>query len=234
MSASGGSTVELFVEADALYPKYNDIFIQKALDFNPVMGFSRTPNAPLPSIPRTEETEAIRRQEKAFKLEEFLKGVCYWFLRKQLQPQMEIFWGCGGMTALLVKPDGKAPALTIPAGVQKHPAYQSAAKEHDIPGMLQMAGSVQNSFLKKSKEYFGVGWEHRMEYRGLMYVLPKWSSRDFFQQTTEDVAHLFEICDLYVAESPTDRGVILASMQPLDKLIPKIVDDLRTAGCVFS
>ncbi len=235
LAAGGRLQTELFVEAEAIYPDRQEQFIQTALDFNPVMGFSRVPGAPLPSIPKTEDTEAIRRQEKPFELKPFLRGICYWFLRKNPQKQLELFWGWGGMTMLLVKPDpaAQAPPLVVPAGVQKHPAYQSMAQQYDIPGMLSMAASAQSEFLKKSKTYFGKGWEDRLEYRGLLYVLPRWCSQDFFHLPEEEVKHLFEICDLFVTESPADKGVLLASSKPIRPIIHEVVTSLREAGHVF-
>jgi len=235
LAPDGEMVRELFIEKDALYPDRQDVFIQTALDFNPVIGFSRKPDAPLPSIPRTEDIEAIRRQEKPFTLKPFLRGICYWFLHKDPQRQLELFWGFGGMTMLLVKPDpaAKAPTIEIPPGILKHPAFKSALEQVDLKNMLNAASSVQSGFLKKSKEYFGRGWEQRVEYRGLLYVLPRWSSQDFFQLPEEEVKHLFEICELFVTESPVDRGVLVASAKPIRPLVHQVVTDLREAGVIF-
>jgi hypothetical protein len=233
LAPSGELKTELFLEAEAVYPDRQEEFTQTALDFNPVMGFSRAPGAPLSSIPKTEHIEAMRRLEKPFDLKLYLKGVCYWFLFKQVPRQLELFWGFGGMTLLLTKPDPSTATIEIPSGVKKHPAFQSASQQFDIQGMFAAACSIQSSFLKKSKEYFGKGWEHRLEYRGLLYVLPRWSSRDFFNLPEEDVQHLFEVCDLFVTESPADNGVLLASLKPIRAIINEVVRGLRQAGSVF-
>src|SRR5258708_4255914 len=191
LAPKGELKTELFIESEAIYPDRHDEFIQTSLDFNPVMGFSRTPGAPLTSIPRVDDIEAVRTHQRPFELKPFLRGVCYWFMGKQSQKQLELFWGLGGITMLLVKPDpaAQAPPLVIPAGVKKHAAYQSMSQDHDIQGKLDMAYSAQSGFLKKTKEYFGKGWEERLEYRGLLYIVPRWSSRDFFNLPEEEVQH---------------------------------------------
>jgi len=226
---------EVFVETEAIYPDRHDLFIQTALDFNPVMGFSRTPGAPLPSVPKPEDVQPIVRQEKAFDLKPFIKGVCYWFLFKKSQKQLESFWGFGGMTLLLVKPDpaADAPVMQIPSGVKKHPAFQASFNEQETDAMLQAAASANSSFLKKTKEYFGKGWEDRLEYRGLLYVLPRWSSKEFFSLPEEEVKQLFDVCELFVTESPADQGVLVASAKPIRKLVHDAIQALREDGLEF-
>lgn len=226
---------ELFVEWDAIYPDRHDAFVQTAIDSNPLIGFSRAPGGAIPSIPDNDSIEAIRKQEKPFAVKPFVKGVCYWFVKKDFQKQMDLFWGFGGMTVLLVKPDpaAKLPEVVIPPGVKKSPAFQSMTQQNEIPGMLEMAASFRSAFLKKSKEYFGKGWEERAEYRGLLYVLPKWSSQNFFALEGEEVAQLFDVCEIYIAESPLDSGVLLASGKPIRPILHEIVQELQDAGVVF-
>jgi hypothetical protein len=234
LAPNGELQIELFIESDGVFPDRLDEFTQTALDFNPVMGFSRRPGAPLASIPQDEHAQAVRRQEKPFEMKSFLKGTCYHFLIKHPEKQLDLFWGFGGMTMFLVKPDPAAKqAMEIPAGVKKHPAFQALSQQFDVQGAIQMASSIQSGFLKKSKEYFGKGWEDRVEYRGLLYVLPRWSSEDFFQLPEDDLKHLFEVCDLFVTESPSDEGILLASAKPLRSIIHELVSSLREAGEVF-
>lgn len=236
LAAAEGLQAELFLESDAVYPDRRDDFIQTALDFNPVMGFSRKPDSILPSMPDENYIDAIRRQEKPFNLKDFLQGTCYWFLRNQLQKQMDLFWGFGGMTLLLVKPDpaAKAPGVVIPRGVTKHPAYQGLSQQADIASMLNAAFRTQSGFLKKSKERFGKGWEHRLEYKGVLFILPRWSTQDFFQLPEEEIGHLFEVCEVYISESPADKGVIVASAKPIQSQIQEAVGALRQAGEIFA
>jgi hypothetical protein len=235
LAPKGELNRELFIELEAIYPDRQDEFIQSAMDFNPVMGFSRRPGAPLPSIPNSEDIAAIRRQEKEFVLKSFLQGICYWFLRKAPDKQLELFWGFGGMTMLLVKPDPSVqpPPIEIPPGVKKHPAFKAALEKFDLQEALGTAFTVQSGFLRKSKEYFGTGWESRLEYKALLYILPKWQSRDFFSLPEDAVNQLFEICELFVAESPADKGVILASKKPLRTLIHDVIVRMREAGFHF-
>ena len=107
-------------------------------------------------------------------------------------------------------------------------------KQYDIKGLIDTSFSLQSPFLKKSKEHLGKGWEERLEYRGLLYVLPRWSSQDFFNLHEDEIKHLFEICDVYISESPVDQGVLVASSKPLQDKISKVIDDLKREDIVFS
>jgi len=233
LSPKGELSAELFVESSAIYPDRHEEFVQTALDFNPVMGFSRKPGGQMPSVPKNDAVEAIRKQEKPFEITQFLEGLCYWFLKKDLAKQLDVFWGLGGMTMLLVKAEPGAPPPKIPAGVKKHPAYQSMSREHDIDAMLGMAQAAQSGFLKKTKQHFGKGWEERVEYRGLLYVLPKWSSKDFFSLPEEEIKLLFDACEVWIAESPEDKGVLLASGRPIQEIVSAITVEMKAAGEVF-
>jgi hypothetical protein len=233
LSPKGELSTELFVESSAIHPDRQEQFVQTAFDFNPVMGFSRKPGAPMPSLPKNEAIDAIRNQEKPFEIGQFLEGLCYWFLKKSASEQLDLFWGFGGMTMMLVKADPVTPPINIPAGVKKHPAFQSMLQEKELQSMLDMAQAAQSSFLKKTKEAFGKGWEDRVEYRGLQYILPRWSSRDFFDLPEDDVNALFNICEVFATESPVDQGVLLASGKPLRPVISDIVIEMSAAGEVF-
>ncbi len=235
LSPTGELSAELFLEATALQPHLQDAFIQNALDFNPILGMSRAPGAALPTNLDMDYIEAVRTEKAKFDLNRFVSGYSYYLLRKELTKQLNLFWGHGGMTMMLVKSDPAtvAPPLRIPSGVKKHPVYQEMARTQDIEGKLAMAYSLMAPFLKKSKETFGKGWEDRVEYRGLLYVLPRWSSRDYFTLPEEDVKGLFEVCEVLVTERPADGGVLLASGKPVRRIIHEVCNQLREENMIY-
>ncbi len=235
LGPNGEVSAELFLEATVIHEHVHDAFIQNALDFNPIMTMSRAPGAALPTEMDMKYIEDLRNQRATFDLKRFSAGFCYYFVAKLFAKQMNAFWGFGGMTVMLVKPDPATmpPPLRIPSGVKKHPAYQQMAQEQDLEGKLAIAYGLQAPFLKKSKEYFGTGWEQRLEYRGLLCILPRWKSSDFFTLPVEEVVKLFDICDVFITESPADQGILVASGKPIRKVISEICRQMTDEQMIY-
>lgn len=95
---------------------------------------------------------------------------------------------------------------------------------------MYLAGRI---LLKKSKEYFGIGWEHRLEFKGVTFVLPRWTTQDFFELPEEQIQQLSEVCDVYISESPADNGVVLASFKPIHSQIQDALQALSRSGREF-
>ena len=65
---------------------------------------------------------------------------------------------------------------------------------------------------------------------GILFVLPKLASQDFFSQTEQQIRRWFEIFDVYINESHEDEGIILACKDNLTSLIRSIVGEMRREG----
>lgn len=103
----------------------------------------------------------------------------------------------------------------------------------DPEAELNKALMLRHKFLGTLKKVFGRGWEERVEYRGLLFVLPRLRSKDFFNIGQDALEGLFEASPLYFAESPEDRGVLLAAQDSLDETIAALVAALEQQNIHF-
>ncbi|MCS7042672.1 MAG: hypothetical protein NZR01_07760 [Bryobacteraceae bacterium] len=212
-----------------------DAFVQRSLDLRPVFSFSRSPWAPMPGTPPQEELDAIRNQEKQFVLSNYTHGQTYWIPLPDPKPFLEEFLGFGGVTILFPGPDPNtaAPPLKISPGVRNSPHFREIFAMGDPEAELNKALMLRHRFLGTLKKVFGRGWEDRVEYRGLLFVLPRLRSTDFFNIEQDALEGLFEASPLYFAESPEDRGVLLAAQDSLDETIAALVAALEQQNIPF-
>jgi len=224
-----------FIEMTHIHRFCQDEFIQCSLDLQPVFSFSRTPWAPMPAVISPEETDQIRSGEKPFVLSNYTDGYCYWIPKYDQKPFLDRFLGYGGVTILFPGPDPNtvAPPLRISPGVRNSPHFKEIFAMGDPEAELNKALLLKHKFLGATKKLFGRGWEDRVEYRGLLFVLPRLRSSDFFSLEADVLANLFDASPLYFAESPPDRGMLLASNRSLDEMIGAIVAALKQEGIHF-
>jgi hypothetical protein len=90
--------------------------------------------------------------------------------------------------------------------------------------------ALLSPFRNLTKEIFGVGIQRDLEYEGILFVLPRLASQDFFAQTDQQIRRWFEVFDVYVNESPEDEGIILACKDNLTYPIASIVGEMRSKG----
>jgi len=89
---------------------------------------------------------------------------------------------------------------------------------------------LASPFRDLTKEIFGAGIPRDLEYEGILFVLPKLASQDFFAHTDQQIRRWFEVFDVYINESPEDEGIIMACKDDLAPLIASIVEGMRTEG----
>lgn len=226
---------QCFMELHEINLHCQEAFIQKSLDLQPVFSFSRTPWSPMPGPPAQEEMDAVRNQEKPFVLSHYTNGYSYWIPKFDPKPFLNEFLGFGGVTILFPGPDPNAvaPPMKISPGVRKSPYFKDIFALGDPEEELNKALLLKHKFLGQTKKIFGCGWEERVEYRGILFVLPRLRSSDFFSLEQEALDGLFDASPLYLAESPEDRGVLLASAESLDQTIPALVAALDQQGIAF-
>lgn len=222
---------EIFLQLKTIQPALNDAFHGSALDFLPIAGLGRRPAGVLPTKLTADDVKAMQDGKKKFEMDEYLGDYCYWFLNKVERKQRELFFGHGGMTIIFVKPDKKTqpPAFRIPTAISSHPFFQQV----DLSKMMTCSASMTDGFTVKSKELFGKGLESLPQYRGLLFVLPLLASKDFFAQSAEEVSKWFELCDVYVNESPADNGILMAAKNDIEELVTEIVEKLRDEGMEY-
>src|SRR5262249_43366976 len=150
----------------------------------------------------------------------------YWFIAKQDEQQREDFLGWGGMLLLFLAsdPNTKPPEVKIPKVMRTHPAFKSA----EIEPKMAMAYSLQDKFLKQSKEVFGEAIREEPAYPGIPYVLPLLAARDFFRATPTQRTQWFEVFDVYCIESKPDKGMLFAFKdRHFDDTMIELVQELR-------
>ncbi len=221
---------EIFLQLKTIQPALNDAFHGSALDFLPIAGLGRRPAGALPAKLTEDDVKKMQAGKKKFEMDEYLGDYCYWFLNKAERKQRELFFGHGGMTMIFVKPDKKTqpPAFRIPTAISSHPFFQQV----DLSRMMACSASMTDGFTAKSKELFGKGLESLPQYRGLLFILPLLASKDFFSEGAE-VPKWFELCDVYVNESPADNGILLAAKNDIEEQIVGIVKQMRDQGMEY-
>jgi hypothetical protein len=221
---------EIFLQHKTVAPLM-DAFLRTTREFQPLMGLSRRPGAPLPKFPSNEEMKEMVKSG-TFNLDEITPDYCYWFLKKSGKKQLETFWGHGGISMIFAEPD---PATTPPplpfsaAFRQKSTVFQKV----DVDGVWESAFSLNDGFQAKSKELFGAGLEQNPQYPGITFILPLLRSSDFFSQPEQESAKWFQLFDLYLHETPEDAGILLASKTDIDETLIELLGKMREEGLVY-
>jgi hypothetical protein len=171
--------------------------------------------------------------EKEFKIKEWLPDYCYWFLSKLERRQREEFLGYGGLSLISMKPDPKTVPPKLPfteTFKKKHKVFQT----FDVDALLSRTCSLVDEFQAKSKELFAADLKEDPRYSGLLFVMPILSSADFFQRPAEECDNWFKLWDIYVRESPEDKGIILATRLDIEEQIIELLREMKDKGQKYS
>jgi len=226
-----GLREEMFLQFKALDPHLKDAFLKTAEEFQPIMGLSRRPAAePLPVF-TLETGQAIGRGEMKLDIKQYMAEYCYWFFKKNPRRQREVFFGYGGTTTLFLKPDPSivAPKLVVPPMVERLPIWKEANLEERLARTL----ALKDAFLSKSKQLFGADLQQEPHYRGLLYILPLLGTKDFFAQEEKEVEKWFDLFDVYINESPSDKGVVMAFKKDMEGILIDLLLRLREEKQIY-
>ena len=232
MERFGGSIVkklglrsEVFLQMKTLYPHLMDAFTLHCPEMMPLVGLIRRPGGALPKAPSAEEIQHIVDGTKKYDFNEYMPDLSYWFVKKQQQLQLQLFLGHGGMTILSLKPDPQTvpPKLMISKKMRQHPMFQAI----DVDGLHEQTFAMTDGFQEKSKQLFGAGLESHPSYKGLRFILPLLETKDFFQQPKEEKAKWFDLFQIYFAESPPDKGVLLALQSDVEEDLIELLEQMR-------
>jgi hypothetical protein len=237
-----GLRPELFLQYKTVYPDLMKPLLNNMMEIIPVMGLGRKPGAPLPVFPS--QKDVARKTQEMFDTlkrgdpvqlpdtKEYMPDYSYWFLDKSEKQQRELFFGYGGMTFTFLKPDPKTappPMLISEAQKKKMPILQRV----DVDKMWAQANSMADQFLPKSKEFFGTGLENEPQMKGIPFILPLLDSADYFSQPPEVVQKAFELFDVYVRESPADKGLLLAFSTDMEEDLIKLLKQMKEEKLVY-
>jgi hypothetical protein len=223
---------EVFLQYKTVYPALLDVFVDKSLDLIPVMGFSKRPGQEVPAIPTLEDLQPLIDGKEKYDFGKYVGDFCYWFLRKKQKQQRELFWGHGGMTILFLPPDPKTDVqpLRIPKSVRENPTFVELFKIFDPDQVNADAHALADGFGKKSLEIYSEEIKKNVQLKGMPYVLPLLSTRDFFSEPEEQCKKWFELFDMYVNESPADKGIVIATKLDADETLIGILEQMRGEG----
>jgi hypothetical protein len=205
---------EIFLQYKVLYPNLMKTFVSSAVEFGPLPGLGRKPGAKLPQ-PITEADIQDMMDGKKYDFSEWVADYSYWFVNKSTKKQRELFLGYGGMTTIFLKPDPKTtpPALPVTPGMRKH---FTVFQTFDVDALIAHTFALKDGFQEKSKSLFGGDLTQEPQVQGLRFVLPLLGTQDFFGQPLEEKEKWFQLFDIYINESPADKGILLASKLDLE------------------
>ena len=224
--------LESFLQFKALYPDLLNRFLSRSQDYSPLLGLLLQPGGSMPDPPTFEDIEAEVKKGGPVDVKQWMADYCYWFMAKQDERQREDFFGLGGMILLFLKtdPDATPPVLKIPKVMRSHPALQDV----DIESKMAIAYSLQDKFLKLSKDVFGETVRDDPSYPGIPYVLPLLRSADLFAATAEQRSKWFEVFEIYSVESKADRGILLAARDNnFDDALIESIQEVRKEGIEY-
>jgi hypothetical protein len=208
-------------------------FVKTAVQFSPILGWSRRPGAKLRPMPSDEEIQDLVENKKSFDATGLTPDRCYWFLKKAEKEPWETFLGHGGMTILLLKsdPGTKPPPLPFPNAVRNKPEYAGPLAQ--LEALMVSTFAMKDGFLAKSKQLFGKGLEEELGYPGVPLILPQLRAEDFFDRPAEESEKWFQLWDVYLSESPADKGMLLASKIDVEETLIGLLGKMRDEGLVY-
>ncbi len=118
----------------------------------------------------------------------------------------------------------------IPAFLKSHPGMKQVFSVFDNEKAQEKSDLLLSPFRDQSKEIFGEGIPRDLQFESLPFILPRLSSQDFFAHPESQVRRWFDLFEVYIAESPTDEGMIIACKDNLTPLIETIIEEMRTRG----
>src|SRR5215467_4119895 len=118
----------------------------------------------------------------------------------------------------------------MPTFLRNHSAMKQVLSVFDVNKTQRKGDLLLSPFRDQSKEIFGEHMQRDLKFEALPFILPRFSSQDFFAHTEAQIRRWFEVFDIYVAESPHDEGIIMACKDNLTALIATIVDEMRGKG----
>lgn len=210
-----------FLDVETIERYCQDRFLAESIEYRVFPAYTRTPWGPLPQPIPQEETDAIRKMEKPFVLSQYLKGYAQWFRRFQPEKVLPAYFGFGGATMLFVPPDPAAapPLPDFSPGVKKSPLLKDAFAAGDPVEEMRTLLLLKHKAFAALKAAFSRGAENHTGLKSMPLLIPRLRSEDFFSLESGVLDVLFEASPVYVAESPADRGILIASAKPIDEVL---------------
>ena len=205
-----------------------DLLHANQAELMPMMGLSRKPGAKLPPIPTEEDLKPVMEGKQKFQFNDYVGDYVMWFLTRKERFRRDLFLGYGGYTMMYLAPD---PA-TEPPPLPDYPAFNEhpAIKNYDVRGLWDTVHLLTDGFGAKSKAVFGKGFEEEPSFEGIPFIIPLMNAREYQDANPDDIAAMFTVFDVYIQESSSDTGILIASKLDLDDDLHEVLESLRAAG----
>jgi hypothetical protein len=214
LAAGFGLEPKQFIEQGRLPAAVRDDMLRRGFEFQTIPALTRLPA----------ENTAPRAL-----------GSCLWFPGKQDARQRELFFGYGAMTIWYVAADehAEAPPLPFGPGMRSAPMLARVFNAFDVEQMFSTLFAIQHRAFEKSARLVADLGDSAPEAKRSLIVLPVLTSSDFFTQREDVVKGWFEIFDVYLRESATDNGLLLAAKMDLSEAIVGIVESMRAEALEY-
>lgn len=237
-----GLRAELFLQYKTVHPDLVKPLLNNMMELLPIMGLGRKPGSMLPEFPSKDDVskstkemfETLKRGDPVElpDVKKHMPDYSYWFVDKSEKQQRELFFGHGGMTFTFLKPDPKTtlpPLMISEAQRKKLPVLQRI----NIDKLYAQGASLADGFLAKSKEFFSSGLEDEPQLKGIPFILPLLDSADYFSQPPEVVEKALELFEVYIRESPADKGLLLAFKENLEEELIALLKQMKEEKLVY-
>jgi len=225
--------VEQFLTLRSIHPNLLNEFTNSSGELKPLPGCGWCAAMKPAAHIGQHDIEALQKGNKKFDLNDYIAEQCYWFVNKNHRKQRQLFFGHGGLTMLYMALDPKAQSPSVPFpfdALRKSPIFAELLSHFDPLQMLAEAYSLRDSFLARSRDLFSSCDPENNDLQKARFVVPLLTTQDFFAQPLEQRSRWFQLFDVYVAESPRDNGVLLASKADIDPHILSIVKAMEEVG----
>lgn len=215
---------ENFVNFDYIYPDLHSLFIANAPEFFPICGILASPGRPLYRPPSQEQIQqALASGDHGiFKTS---KSMAYWLARKKGVEQTKVFLGYGAFLSMWLppSPETRPPELPLNRKIFRNPMLAGV----DVGAEMDFLFSLNDPFLKKSREIFAPNVESDPQYRGMLFAAPLLSAQDIFYARGEQRDQWLGLFGAYLVESRPDQGILLWGRPDIDPVLKECLQAMR-------
>ena len=209
LTGDGHLREEIFLQFSVASGPLADTFSRYSMQAQIMPGLSRRPGELLQGKADVETVRKELAENQKFDFSRWTSDYAIWFQHKSPEQQRDLFWGYGGMCMLFLPPDPNTVSPRLPFS----PRFRAAVpmfQHMDVDAMVAGAMALQDNFLPRSKQIFGVGLEPELDLKSVAFVLPALSSHHLVQATADMRLDWFSLFNVYCRESVEDAGILLA------------------------
>jgi len=221
---------ENFVNFDYIYPNLHSLFIANAPEFYPICGILASPSKPLYRPPTQEQIqEALESGDHS--IFRGSKSMAYWLARKKGLEQAKVFLGYGAFLSMWLppSPESQPPELPLNRKIFRNPMLANV----DVGAEMEFLFSLNDPFLKKSKEIFAPNLESDPQYRGMLFAAPLMTAQDIFYARGEQRDLWLSLFSAYLVESRPDHGILLWGRPDVDPVLKECLQAMRDQGLKY-